>query len=85
LILERGILLPKTVKEQVAQYIEDVRPQLQADGGDIELVDVENGTAKVKLKGACSGCPMSTMTIHWGVENYIKKRVPEIKKVEVVK
>jgi Fe-S cluster biogenesis protein NfuA len=85
LILERGILLPKTINEQVAQCIEDVRPQLQADGGDIELVDVENGTAKVKLKGACNGCPMSTMTIQWGVENYIKKRVPEIRKVEVVK
>jgi Fe-S cluster biogenesis protein NfuA len=74
----------KTIKEQVAQCIEDVRPQLQADGGDIELVDVKNDTAKVKLKGACNGCPMSAMTLQWGVINCIKKRVPEIKNVEVV-
>ena len=77
--------MAKTVREQVVQCIEEVRPQLQADGGDIELVDVENGTAKVKLKGECNGCPMSTITMQWGVENCIKKRVPEIKKVEVVK
>ena len=73
--------MPKTIKEQVAQCIEDVRPQLQADGGDIELVDVENGTAKVKLKGACSGCPMSTMTLKHVVERRLKERVPEVKTV----
>ncbi|MCK4633818.1 NifU family protein, partial [Candidatus Bathyarchaeota archaeon] len=60
------------------------RPNLQADGGDIELVDVEKGIAKVKLKGACAGCPMSTMTIKWGVENFLKKKIPEIVKVEAV-
>jgi Fe-S cluster biogenesis protein NfuA len=76
--------MAKSIKEQVAQCLEEVRPQLQADGGDIELVDVENNIAKVKLKGACDGCPMSAMTMQWGVENCIKKRVPEIKKVEVV-
>ena len=75
----------KTIKEQVAQCLEDVRPQLQADGGDIELVDVVNDTVKVKLKGACNGCPMSAMTMQWGVENCIKKRIPQIKKVQVVK
>ena len=48
-----------STKEEVAKCIEEVRPQLQADGGDIELVDVVNGVAKVKLKGACNGCPMS--------------------------
>jgi len=74
----------KTIKEQVAECIEEVRPHMQADGGDIELVDVTNDTAKVKLKGECNGCPMSTITMQWGVENCIKKRVPEIKKVEVV-
>ncbi len=68
----------------MAQCIEDVRPQLQADGGDIELIGVENDVAKVKLKGACNGCPMSGMTLQYGVVNCIKKRVPEIKKVEVV-
>ena len=77
--------MAKTIKEQVAQCIEEVRPQLQADGGDIELVDVENGIAKVKLKGACDGCPMSEMTLQWGVISCIKKRVPEIKNVAVVK
>ncbi len=77
--------MEKSIKEQVAQCLDEVRPQLQADGGDIELVDVENNIAKVKLKGACDGCPMSAMTMQWGVENCIKKRVPKIKKVEVVK
>jgi Fe-S cluster biogenesis protein NfuA len=74
----------KTVKEQVEQCIEEVRPQLQADGGDIELLDVADGVAKVKLKGACNGCPMSSMTLQYGVISCIKKRVPEIEKVEVV-
>ena len=76
--------MTKTIKEQVEQCIEEVRPQLQADGGDIELLDVKNGVAKVKLKGACNGCPMSAITLQYGVANCIKKRVPEIKKVEVV-
>ena len=73
-----------STKEEVAKCIEEVRPQLQADGGDIELVDVVNGVAKVKLKGACNGCPMSAMTLQWGVVSCIKKRVPEIKNVEVI-
>lgn len=76
--------MTKTVKEQVEQCIEEVRPQLQADGGDIELVDVTNGVAKVKLKGACNGCPMSTMTLQYGVISCIKKRVPEIEEVKVI-
>ncbi len=64
--------------------IQEIRPNLQADGGDIELLGVEKGVVKVKLKGACAGCPMSTMTIQWGVENFLKKRVPEVVKVEAV-
>lgn len=72
------------VKERVEKAIEEIRPNLQADGGDIELVDVDNGIAKVKLKGACASCPMSTMTIKWGVENFLKRKVPEITKVETV-
>lgn len=72
------------IKEKVEEAIEEIRPRLQADGGDIELTGIENGVAKVKLKGACAGCPMSTMTIKWGVENFIKKKVPEIKKVETI-
>jgi Fe-S cluster biogenesis protein NfuA len=74
----------KTLKEQVEQCIEEVRPQLQADGGDIELLGVENGVAKVKMKGACTSCPMSAMTLQWRVINCIKKRVPEINEVKVV-
>ncbi len=67
------------------ECIGEVRPQLQADGGDIELLEVENGVAKVKLKGACQGCPMSAMTLQWGVIGCIKKRVPEITEVEIIK
>ena len=72
------------IKERVKEAIEEVRPNLQADGGDVELVDVEDGVVKVRLKGACAGCPMSTMTVKWGVENFLKRKVPEIKKVETV-
>ncbi|MCK4885222.1 NifU family protein [Candidatus Bathyarchaeota archaeon] len=72
------------MKEQVEQCIEEVRPQLQADGGDIEYVGFDNGIVKVKMKGACTGCPMSTMTLQWGVENFLKKRIPEVVKVEAV-
>jgi Fe-S cluster biogenesis protein NfuA len=74
--------MSQTVKEKVQKAIEEIRPRLQADGGDIELVDVKEGVVKVKLKGACAGCPMSTMTVQWGVENFLKKNIPEVKKVE---
>ena len=72
------------MKDRVAEVLEDIRPALQADGGDIELVDVKDGVAMVKLKGACVGCPMSTMTVKWGVENFLKKKIPEIVKVQTV-
>jgi Fe-S cluster biogenesis protein NfuA len=77
--------MAKTVREKVEECIGEVRPQLQADGGDIELLEVEKGVAKVKLKGACQGCPMSAMTLQWGVIGCIKKRVPEITEVEIIK
>jgi len=64
--------------------INRIRPNLQADGGDIELVDIVNGIVKVRLKGACAGCPMSQMTLKMGVEAYLKKQVPEVKAVETV-
>ncbi|MCZ2856751.1 MAG: NifU family protein [Candidatus Bathyarchaeota archaeon] len=73
-----------TVKDKVEKALKELRPQLQADGGDIELVEVENGIVKVKMKGACAGCPMSTMTLQWGVENFLKKKIPGIVKVEAV-
>ncbi|MGO8694879.1 MAG: NifU family protein [Rectinemataceae bacterium] len=68
--------------EKVQRAIQEVRPSLQADGGDIELVSVgEDGIVTVKLTGSCGSCPMSTMTLKLGVENYLKKTVPEVKKV----
>lgn len=72
------------MKEKVEKALESIRPHLQADGGDIELISVENGVVKVRLQGACSGCPMSQMTMAHGVETAIKKAVPEVKKVIAV-
>ncbi|NPD71688.1 MULTISPECIES: NifU family protein [unclassified Oceanispirochaeta] len=73
------------ITEKVKQALEDVRPSLQADGGDIELVEVkEDGTVMVRLQGACAGCPMSQMTLKQGVEAYLKKQIPEVKSVESV-
>jgi Fe-S cluster biogenesis protein NfuA len=74
-----------TLKEKVEQALNSIRPALQADGGDVELIDVtENGIAKVKLTGACGCCPMSQMTLQHGVTNAIKQTVPEIKEVQAV-
>ncbi len=70
------------MKERVQKAIDTIRPSLQADGGDVELVDVSaDGVVKVRLRGACSGCPMSQMTLKMGIEKIIKKEVPEIKEV----
>ena len=70
------------MKDKVEKVIdESVRPILKADGGDIELVDVSEGVVKVRLTGACSGCPMSAATLKQGVEKYIKQQIPEIKEV----
>jgi len=76
--------MDETLKEKVQKAIAEIRPNLQADGGDIELVGIENGIVKVKLKGACAGCPMSSMTVQWGVENFLKKKIPEVAKVEAI-
>lgn len=70
--------------EQVKKVLEEIRPNLQADGGDIELVGVEEGIVKVRLKGACAGCPMSQMTLTFGVEKVLKERIPEVVRVEAV-
>lgn len=73
------------LKERVQQTLEKVRPSLQADGGDVQLVDVdENGIVKVMLQGACAGCPMSQMTLKMGIERILKQYVPEVKSVESV-
>ena len=67
--------------EEVQKSIDKIRPTLQADGGDIELVDVVDGIVKVRLVGACRGCPMSEMTLKMGVEKFLKKEIPEIREV----
>lgn len=72
------------MRENVEKALEFIRPALQADGGDIELVDVVDGIVKVRLRGACGGCPMSQMTLKMGVERVLKERVPEVKSVETV-
>lgn len=69
------------MKEQVKTALEKVRPMLQADGGDVEFVDVNEGVVTVRLKGACKGCPMSQMTLKNGIERMLKKEIPEIKAV----
>ena len=73
------------MKERVQELIDQIRPNLQADGGDIELVDVTaDGIVQVRLQGACQGCPGAAMTLKMGVERFIKKSMPEIKSVENV-
>lgn len=71
-----------TIKEKVQKSIDKIRPMLQADGGDVELVDVVDGVVKVRLQGACAGCPMSQMTLRNGIERLLKQEIPEIKAVE---
>ena len=72
------------MKEQVEAALEKIRPSLRADGGDVELVDVKDGVATVRLTGACGSCPISTMTLRMGVERVIKQEVPEIKELVAV-
>jgi len=71
-------------EEEVREALEEVRPHLQADGGDLDFVGIEGGVVKVRLKGACANCPMSQSTIKWGVENYLKKKIPGVKAVEAI-
>ncbi|KAA0259232.1 NifU family protein [Deferribacter autotrophicus] len=71
-----------TLKERVQEVLNQVRPGLQADGGDVELIDVtEDGIVKVQLTGACGTCPFSTMTLKHGIEMRLKEMIPEIKEV----
>ncbi len=74
----------ETVEQKVQKALAEIKPQIQADGGDIDLVAIEGTTVKVKLRGACSGCPMAAMTLKQGVERIIKARVPEITQVDSV-
>jgi Fe-S cluster biogenesis protein NfuA len=73
------------VRDKVEEALNKVRPSLQADGGDVELINVsEDGVVKVKLKGACAGCPMSQMTLKMGIEKVLKQNVPDVKRVESI-
>jgi Fe-S cluster biogenesis protein NfuA len=71
------------MKEKVEAVLQKIRPALQRDGGDVELVEVlESGIVRVRLKGACAGCPMSQMTLRNGIERVLKQEIPEVKAVE---
>lgn len=72
------------MREKVEKALDKIRPALQADGGDVELVDVSGGIVKVKLTGACHGCPMSKMTLQNGIEETLKSEIPDVKGVEAV-
>ncbi len=73
------------MRERVEKALQEVRPALQADGGDVELVDVtQEGVVKVRLTGACGACPMSTYTLKMGIEQKLKEAIPEVKEVQQV-
>jgi len=69
------------MQDKVEEVLDKIRPSLIRDGGNVELVDVSDGVVKVKLTGACAGCPMSTMTLKMGIERILKQEIPEIKEV----
>ncbi len=76
---------PTSLKDRVASIIDLIRPAVQADGGDIELLDVsDNGVVQIRMHGACVGCPSSDMTLRIGIERTLKDRIPEIERVEAV-
>ena len=72
------------MKEKVEEVLGKIRPMLARDGGDVELVDTEDGTVKVRLTGACGGCPMASMTLKMGIESALKEEIPEVKEVIAV-
>ncbi len=72
------------MREKVEAALKKIRPALQADGGDVELVDVSDGVVTLRLRGACAGCPMATMTLQHGIERVLKEQVPEIKEVVAI-
>ena len=83
LIVKRGEnRMSEAIQKKVEAALAEIKPQIQADGGDIDLVAIENNSVKVRLRGACAGCPMSALTLKQGVERLIKARVPEIQSVE---
>lgn len=72
------------MRDKVEEVLNQIRPSLRADGGDVELVDVKDGIVSVKLTGACAGCPMSTITLKNGIERLLKEEIPGIKEVAAV-
>ena len=80
----RSIPEEDSMQDQVRKVLDKIRPSLQADGGDVELVDIVDGVVKVRLKGACAGCPMSQMTLKNGIEKFLKREIPEVVAVEGV-
>ena len=72
------------MQEKVEHVLDQIRPNLRADGGDVELVDVKDGIVSLRLKGACAGCPMSTMTLKNGIERALKAEISEVKEVVAV-
>ena len=73
------------MREEVEKVLDEIRPGLQADGGNVELVDItEDGVVKVRLSGACGSCPMSTYTLKLGIEQKLKEKIPQVKEVEQV-
>jgi Fe-S cluster biogenesis protein NfuA len=72
------------LKQKIQDAINQIRPALQADGGDVELVDVVDGVVQLRLVGACHGCPSAQVTLHQGIEHFLKERIPEVVRVEAV-
>ncbi len=72
------------MQEKVEAALDKIRPMLVRDGGNVELVEVNNGTVKVRLTGACGGCPMASMTLQMGIEQILKKEIPQVKEVVAV-
>ncbi len=72
------------MRDKVEAVLDKIRPQLMMDGGNVELVEVNEGTIKVKLTGACGGCPMATITLKMGIEKILKQEIPEVKEVVAV-
>jgi Fe-S cluster biogenesis protein NfuA len=72
------------MRQKVEAALDQIRPALRADGGDVELIDVSDGVVTLRLSGACGGCPMATMTLKHGIERVLKEQVPEVKEVVAV-
>lgn len=81
---ETATIETNALRDNVQAVIDVIRPAVQADGGDIELVDVAGGEVQVRFLGACIGCPSSGMTLHMGIERYLREQVPEVTRVVAV-